>query len=82
MAGKLCAYIYNDADDNHLQRSCDLMHLILYYGDSTDNLDIQGNKATADLLMNALMFPEDYQPSSSSNTLDEPTISKLSRQYV
>lgn len=76
MAGKLCAFVYIDADDERFQRSCDLMHLILYYGDVTDDLDLQANKAMADLIMNAFAFPE------NSESLIEPPLHKLTRQYV
>lgn len=76
IAGKLCAYVYNDAEDEGLQRSCDLMHLILYYGDVTDDLDVKKNKAMADLMMNAFLCPE--KPAQS--TEEEPTLGMLTRQ--
>ncbi|GJJ08117.1 hypothetical protein Clacol_002325 [Clathrus columnatus] len=83
LAGKLCGYIYNDADDDHLQASCDLMHLILYYGDVTDDLDTHENKVYADVMMNALRFPHGYRPlhGEKSNSGEEPTLSKLTRQF-
>lgn len=80
MAGKLSAYVYNDSDDHHLRASCDLMQLIFHYGDLTDDLAVQENKTAADLMMNALWYPEEYKQIRAHPGSTEPTISRLPRE--
>ncbi|GJJ07191.1 hypothetical protein Clacol_001391 [Clathrus columnatus] len=83
MAGKLSAYVYNDSDIFHLRASCDLMQLIFHYGDLTDDLGAAENKTSADLMMNALWFPElQYEKSTRSHPgSTEPAVSKLPRDF-
>lgn len=84
MAGKLSAYVYNDSDEEHLRTSCDLMQLIFHYGDLTDDLGVMGNLTAANLMMNALWFPERYKPVlREGNTFfqTEPAISRLTRDF-
>ncbi|KAF8574200.1 terpenoid synthase [Ramaria rubella] len=83
-AGKLSAYVYHDADDEHLRPSCDLMHLIFFYGDLTDGLQIKGNEMVADIMMNGLWFPNAYRPTHSPDKLQpdrEPDLSRLARDF-
>jgi hypothetical protein len=83
MAGKLSAYVYSDSDDQHLRASCDLMNLIFHYGDLTDGMDSQNSEAAANLMMNALWFPDTYYPSHGEESLtlqQEPPVSILPRE--
>lgn len=79
MAGKLSAYVYNDADEEHLRASCDLMQLIFHYGDLTDDLGTQGTAVAASLMMNALWHPNEA-PLPNDAMEKEPAITKLTRE--
>ncbi|KAF8574201.1 terpenoid synthase [Ramaria rubella] len=81
-AGRLSAYVYHDTNDERLRASCDLMHLIFFYGDLTDRLRINGNEMVADTMMNGFWFPHAYRPTHAKNKPQpeqEPDLSGLAR---
>lgn len=76
LASNVSASIYDDADDRHLRASCDLMNLILLYGDFTDDIASKGNQLIADRITDIFRYPYAYHGNRKN---DEPVI-KLSRE--
>jgi alpha-muurolene/germacrene-A/gamma-muurolene synthase len=79
-AGNLCAHIYDEADEQHLRASCDLMHLVFLYGDLTDDIASESNKLIADCLANIFKDPLTHtKPPKNEN--DKPIV-KLTKEEV
>ncbi|KAF8514883.1 terpenoid synthase [Hysterangium stoloniferum] len=81
-ASNVAASIYDDASEHHLRVACDLMNLILLYGDLTDEIGVVNNKMAADLMMNALWFPNAYKPTHVEGKWQpnhEPAVGRLAR---
>ena len=75
------ASIYDDADDRRLRAACDLLHLILLYGDFTDDLASQSNQAIADIIANIFKQAYNYSDRPDESYHDAPVL-KLSEEYV
>jgi len=80
-SGILMASIYDDANDRRLRAACDLLHLIFLYGDFTDDLASQSNKAIANIIANIFKQTYNYSDRPDESYHDAPVL-QLSEEYV
>ncbi|KAF8590195.1 terpenoid synthase [Ramaria rubella] len=84
MAGQLAAYCYNECSDERFRVVCDFMHVLFLLDDFSDELMTKDTEILADVVMNAIAFPESYRPTNTKGK-EQPEIesdaSSLTRDY-
>ena len=85
MAGQLTAFCYNQCSDDRLRIVCDFMLTLFLLDDLSDDLMTKDTEILADVVMNAMNFPESYRPTQSKGKVQpqvESDASRLTRKYV
>ncbi|KAF8588089.1 terpenoid synthase [Ramaria rubella] len=84
MAGQLAAYCYNKCSDERFRVICDFMLVLFLLDDLSDDLMTKDTEILADVVMNAIAFPEAYRPTHTKGK-EQPEIesdaSSLTRDY-
>ncbi|KAF8580485.1 terpenoid synthase [Ramaria rubella] len=84
MGGQLAAYCYTQCNDERFRLVCDFMLVLFLLDDLSDDLMTRDTEVLADVIMNALAFPESYRP-THMNGKEQPEVeldaSLLTRDY-
>ncbi|KIJ56930.1 hypothetical protein M422DRAFT_149352 [Sphaerobolus stellatus SS14] len=81
LASNVAASIYDDAENQHVRAACDLMNLILLYGDFTDDLASQENQAIADAVADIFHEPSASFPGFENDSLQDIPVINLSQDF-
>jgi alpha-muurolene/germacrene-A/gamma-muurolene/(+)-delta-cadinol synthase len=84
-SGQLAAYCYNQCSDERFRIICDFMLVLFLLDDLSDDLMTKDTEILADVVMNAMNFPESYRPTQTKGKeqpLLESDASILTREYV
>lgn len=82
-AGSLAAYCYPDCDDEHLRIVADFLTYLFHIDDISDGMITRKTKDLADIVMNALWYPDQYIPAKTESyeqPAEEPSAGKLCRE--
>ncbi|KAF8507605.1 terpenoid synthase [Gautieria morchelliformis] len=82
--GKLAAYCYNECDDQRFRVICDYLIASWLIDDLSDAMTTKDTEILADLVMNAMTFPEFYRPTHTGGKEqpdEEPDLSRLMRDF-
>ncbi|KAF8528719.1 isoprenoid synthase domain-containing protein, partial [Gautieria morchelliformis] len=83
-AGQLAAYCYNQCSDERFRIICDFMLVLFLLDDLSDDLMTKDTEILADVVMNAMNFPESYRPTQTRGK-EQPQLesdaSILTRDY-
>ena len=85
MSGQLAAYCYNQCSDDRFRLICDFMLVLFLLDDLSDDLMTKETEVLADVVMNAMNFPESYRPTKTNGKVQpelESDASILTREYV
>lgn len=81
--GMITAHCYPDADEERFRVVADFLIYLFHLDNISDKMAIQGTEQLADLVMNALWFPERYMPTHhprKEHPIKEPSVAKLTRE--
>ena len=84
-AGELTAYCYPTCDKEHLRVVSDFMNYLFHLDNISDGMMKSDTDVLADVVMNALWYPENYRPTNASGKEqpeEEISAGKLAREYV
>lgn len=78
-AGELTAYTYTSATAEHLRVIADFLGYLFHLDNISDGMKTREEATLANVVMNALWFPEEYRPTKEFP--EEPTPGKLARDF-
>jgi alpha-muurolene/germacrene-A/gamma-muurolene/(+)-delta-cadinol synthase len=82
-AGKLAAFCYNECSDDRLRVACDILNVLWLLDDLSEGLKASETENLADIIMNALTFPQFYKPTHAGGREqpeEESDVSRLTRE--
>ena len=85
MAGELTAYCYTTCDAERLRVVSDFMGYLFHLDNISDGMMKRETDVLADIVMNALWYPEDYKPTRAYGKVqpdEEISAGRLAREYV
>lgn len=80
-AGELTAFCYTSCDAHRLRVISDFMNYLFHLDNISDGMMTREADVLADIVMNALWFPDEYRP-CKGQPAEEISAGKLARQYV
>ena len=81
--GALAAYCYPECDETRLRTIADFITFLFHIDDLFDGTGACGTKEMADIIMNALWFPDKYMPTKTATyeePAEEPNVGKTCRE--
>lgn len=84
-SGQLAAYCYNQCTAERLRLICDFMNVLFLLDDLSDELITKDTEVLADIVLNAMTFPQSYRPTNTKGKEQpkvEPDASSLTRECV